>query len=181
MADPTDTAAPRFHIDLDDGFAVEADGSSVDLGPGRGAAPALVLRMLAARAHSLAHVLDDWSRAFRLAPNRDDRPRDAILSRVLEDAAAALGDPAALLCAARLAGAVATDRRLAAVEILQFREARLSPLQRIAVVDAAARWMDEEAGDELAYALLAAVCSTDVITSHAYLALLASADADTDR
>ena len=63
-------------------------------------------------------------------------------------------------------------QRLAAVGVLAEREERLSAVQRFAVVDAAARWMDEDAGDELAYALLSAVCSTDAATSHAYLALL---------
>jgi hypothetical protein len=40
------------------------------------------------------------------------------------------------------------------------------------VVDAAARWLDEDAGDELAYALLGAVCSAEATASRAYLALL---------
>lgn len=179
MGDPTDSDARRFRIELDGGVAVEADGSTVHLGPGKPDVPGLVVRMPAARAHVLAHVLDDWSRAFRLAPNRYDEPRDPVLARVLEEAAAALGDPGALVCESRLAGPVEPDQRLAAVEVLRTREERLTPVQRIAVVDAAARWMDEDAGDQLAYALLAAVCSTDVTTSHAYLALLTpTADAD---
>lgn len=174
MADPTDTDAPRIRIDLDGGVAVEADGSTVDLGAGAGDEPLLVLRMPRSRAHSLAHVLEDWSRAFRMAPNRNDKPQDWVLSRALEQAAAAVGDRKALACEVRLSGGVEPDQRLAAADVLKKREQRLTPLQRIAVVDAAARWMDEEdAGDQLAYALLAAVCSTDVTTSHAYLALLA--------
>jgi len=42
----------------------------------------------------------------------------------------------------------------------------------MAVVEAAARWMEEDAGNELAHALLASVCSTTVITNEVYLALL---------
>ncbi len=38
--------------------------------------------------------------------------------------------------------------------VLRDREPELSAVQQIAIVDSAARWMDEEAGDELAYALL---------------------------
>jgi hypothetical protein len=60
--------------------------------------------------------------------------------------------------------------------VLAKREERLSAVQRFAVVDAAARWLEEDAGDELAYALLGAVCSTDVATNNAYLALLSPPD-----
>jgi site-specific recombinase XerD len=49
--------------------------------------------------------------------------------------------------------------RLAAVAVLREREQRISAVQRIAVVDAAARWLAEDAGEELARALLEAVCS----------------------
>ena len=50
-------------------------------------------------------------------------------------------------------------QRLAAVTVLRERESQISPIQRIAVVDAAARWLGEDAGEELARALLEAVCS----------------------
>jgi hypothetical protein len=43
--------------------------------------------------------------------------------------------------------------------VLKDREHQLSAIQRLAVVDSAARWLSDEAGDELAWALLAAVCS----------------------
>lgn len=172
MADPTDSDARSLRIDLDGGVTIEADGTTADLGPGAEDEPVLVLRMPRGRAHSLAHVLEDWSRAFRMAPNRNDKPQDWVLSRALEEASAALGDRRALGCEARLSGTVESGQRLAAVEVLKSREERLTPLQRVAVVDAAANWMNEDAGDELAYALLAAVCSTDVTTSHAYIALL---------
>ena len=67
------------------------------------------------------------------------------------------------------------EQRLAAVAVLRDREPALSPLQRMAVIDAAARWMDEDTGDELAYALLSAACSSDVATSQAYVELLTPA------
>ena len=57
--------------------------------------------------------------------------------------------------------------------ILGEREAQLSAVQRLALVDAAAWWLSEpNGGEELAYALLAATCSGVVTTEHAYLALI---------
>ena len=46
-------------------------------------------------------------------------------------------------------------------------------LQRLALVDAAASWLSESDGDDqLAHALLAAACMTEVAAEHAYLALI---------
>jgi hypothetical protein len=46
-------------------------------------------------------------------------------------------------------------------------------LQRLALVDAAAWWLSEpNGGEELAYALLAVTCSTEVTTERVYLALI---------
>ncbi len=56
--------------------------------------------------------------------------------------------------------------------MLLHREARLSAVQRVAVVDAAAWWLGEEAGDQLAWALLEAVCSASTTTGQVYVALL---------
>jgi hypothetical protein len=177
MADPTDSDAPRFHVELDGGVAVDASVPARPDDP-----PVLLLRLPASRAHSLAHLLDDWSRSFGLTPNHSDRPIDRVLARTLETVAAALGDAGALRCQSRASGGITEQQRLAAVGVLAERESALSPLQRLAAVDAAARFMDEDAGDELAYALLGAVCSTDVTTSHAYLALLTPAlDPDGDQ
>jgi hypothetical protein len=59
------------------------------------------------------------------------------------------------------------------VAVLGEREAQLSAVQRLALVDAAAWWLSEpNGGEELAYALLAASCSTEVNTEHTYLALI---------
>ncbi|MCA1822621.1 MAG: hypothetical protein LC644_13055, partial [Pseudonocardia sp.] len=50
---------------------------------------------------------------------------------------------------------------------------RLSALQRLAPVDAAASWLSEpNSGDQMAHALLAAACTTDATAEHAYLALI---------
>ncbi|HEX4103000.1 MAG: hypothetical protein WAN20_09670 [Pseudonocardiaceae bacterium] len=57
--------------------------------------------------------------------------------------------------------------------VLGEREAHLSAVQRLALVDAAGCWLSEpNGGEELAYALLAASCATEVATEHAYLALI---------
>jgi hypothetical protein len=53
------------------------------------------------------------------------------------------------------------------------REPRLSGAQRIAIVDAAARWLAEDAGDELALALLTSVCTTGVAANQVFMALVA--------
>jgi hypothetical protein len=171
MANPTDVPFERFLAELDGGEAVQADGATVRTASGE-VVPTLLLRLPVARAHTLAHLLDDWSRVFRLAPGNATSAADRLLAEALEAAAASVGEPGALRCASRLSGGVTAPQRLAAVGVLAEREDRLSALQRFAVVDAAARWLGEDAGDELTYALLSAVCSTDATTSHAYLALL---------
>jgi hypothetical protein len=172
MEDPTDLVRP-FRVELDGGEVIESDGGLLHPRMSREPVPGLVLRMPVPRAHALAHLLDDRSRALGVAPPRGFGSDDRVLSRTLEAAAAALGDVSAMRCAARAFGSVAAPQRLAAVGVLADRESRLSAVQRFAVVDAAARWLDDEAGDELAYALLAAVCESDVTTNQVYVALLA--------
>jgi hypothetical protein len=159
-------------VELDGGEVVELVGGMVRTTAGVEAGPALVLRMPASRAHSLAHLMDDWSRALGLAPPKGWATEERVLSRTLEAGAATLGEPGAMRCTARQFGEVSAPQRLAAVTVLAERESRLSAVQRFAVVDAAARWLGEDSGDELAYALLAAVCGTDVTTNQVYTALL---------
>jgi hypothetical protein len=55
------------------------------------------------------------------------------------------------------------------------REFRLSAVQRLALVDAAASWLSEpNDGDQLEYALLGSVHPTEVTTEQVYLALITS-------
>jgi hypothetical protein len=62
---------------------------------------------------------------------------------------------------------------LAAVAVLGEREAHLSAVQRLALVDAVAWWLSEpNGGEELAYALLAATYSVEITMEHVYLALI---------
>jgi hypothetical protein len=132
-----------------------------------------VLRMSPARAHVLAHVLDEWSRAALIfATLRSSEVTERALAWTLEAGAAAIGDPEAGRCALRVAQTPTAAQRVAAVSVLQQRERRISPVQRIAVVDAAARWLTEDAGEEFAQALLQAVCTKTTTANFAYLALI---------
>jgi hypothetical protein len=96
------------------------------------------------------------------------------LSRTLELAAAVLGDgdePCAR--SSRGSRVIPNRQRLAAAAVLGEREAHLSAVQRLALVDAAAWWLSEpNGGEELAYTLLAATCSAEVTTEHVYLTLI---------
>ena len=150
-------------VDIGGGTSVEADGSTVELAGG--AVPVLVLRLPAARAHRLAHSLVGDS-----AP--DLVPADHSLARGIEAVAAVAGELGALHCAARDLRGVGQQQRMNAAGVLRDREPRLSPVQRIAVIDAAARWMEEDAGDELAFALLRAACLSELAASQAYVELL---------
>jgi len=173
MANPTDPHAETFRAELDDGQIVEADGSTIS-DPASGASvPAVLLRMSPARAHTLAHILDDWSRvALIYATLRSSQVTERALAWTLDAGAAAAGDPEAARCALRVAEVPSAAQRLAAAAVLSEREHRITPVQRIAVVDAAARWMAEESGEELAQALLQAVCTEPTTASFVYLALI---------
>ena len=109
-------------------------------------------------------------------------PDELTLSRMLELAAAALddhGEP--MMRSPRGSRVIPNRQRLAAVVVLGKREAQLSAIQRLALVDAAAWWLSEpNGGEELAYALLAAGCSGAVTTEHAYLALITPSDEPDD-
>jgi hypothetical protein len=173
MTDPIDHPDRFFRLDLDGGASVYAEREH---GPTAGAVASMVtVRLPATRAHALSHLMQDWVSAFRFAPDRSDVPSTRLLGRAIEDAAAALGELGALACATRAGGSVAPEQRLAAVGVLRTVEPAMSPVARIAVVDAAARWMEEDAGDELAFALLRAACSSEVNASQAYVELISPA------
>jgi hypothetical protein len=92
------------------------------------------------------------------------------LSRTLDLAASVLGDPEPLMPMQRGSHTVLSRQRLDAVAVLAERETRLSSLQRLALVNAAASWLSEpNGGDQLAHALLGAACTTEVTAEHAYL------------
>src|SRR5213075_271591 len=109
--------------------------------------------------------LDEWSGVSRIF-NRAARPAlDEIdLSRSLEVAASVLGDDnEPPLHQPRGDRTVLSRQRLAAVAVLAERESRLSAVQRLTLVDAAAWWLtDSSGGEDLARALLAAACTEEV-------------------
>lgn len=164
MSDPIDPTAPGFRADLEGGTVVTVAGGRT-----------VVVELPAARAHVLAHVLGDWAGAFAVVLDKGELPSNYTLGRVIDDAAATAGDVEALACATRRSGSVLATQRHAALAVLEQQEPRLSGLQRLAVVDAAAGWLQQDAGDELAFALLGAVCSTDIATNQTYIALLTPA------
>jgi hypothetical protein len=134
-----------------------------------------VLRLVPWRARSVARVLQEWSSVSRIFHQATRSCLNELdLSRTLELAAAALGDGDEPVTRSTRGSRVIPNRqRLAAVAVLGERDAHLSALQRLALVDAAAWWLSEHnGGEELAYALLAASCSDAVTTEHAYLALI---------
>ncbi|HSZ29977.1 MAG TPA: lysozyme inhibitor LprI family protein [Pseudonocardiaceae bacterium] len=173
MADPTQFDPDRIRVALDHGEVVELDGGTVLLDGEE--SPSVVLRLAPWRARSVARVLEEWSAVSRVV-NRATRPSpdEVKLSRTLELAASALDDDDKLLPRfPRGTRTIPSGQRLAAVAVLGEREDRLSAVQRLALVDAAAWWLsDPNGGQELAYALLAATCSAEVTTERVYLALI---------
>jgi hypothetical protein len=153
-------------LDIGGGTSVETDGTTVELSGSP--VPVIVLRLPASRAHRLAHSLVG-------DPAPDLVPADRTLARGIEAVAAVAGEPGALRCAADDVRGIGQRQRLNVAGVLRDQEPRLSPVQRIAVVDAAARWMEEDAGDELAFALLRAARLSELAASQAYVELLAPA------
>lgn len=173
MANPTDPPSGHFRAELDDGQIVESDGSTIT-NPETGATEtAVVLRMTPRRAHTLAHVLEDWCRvALVFATLRSSETTERALAWTLEAGAATAGDPEAGRHTLRFPDMPSTSQRLAAVTVLRERETSITPVQRIAIVDAAARWLGEDSGEELARALLEAACPGRMTANFVYLALI---------
>ncbi len=151
MGERSERSAASLRLVLDFGESVELDGSMVWDPVAEGPAPAVVLRMPAHRAAWFGRVLLAYTRVCRLVGVELD---------------AAEGGPAwALARAASVAGfvepaaelrRVTSARRAAAAAVLRAAE-DLDDVTMVAVVDAAARWLDEPEGDEYAWALLGAV------------------------
>lgn len=172
MAEATQFDPDRLRVALDHGEVVELDGGTLMLGDEE--SPSVVLRLTPWRARSVARVLEEWSAVSRVF-HRTPRPvlSELELSRTLDLAASALGDPESSGPLARGDRVVPSRQRLDAVAVLAEWESRLSALQRLAVVDAAASWLSEpNGGEQMAHALLGAACTTDVTAEHAYLALI---------
>jgi hypothetical protein len=181
MPDPRQFDPDRIRVVLDHGEAVELDGGTLVLDGQE--SPSVVLRLAPWRARSVARVLQEWSSVSRIFHHPTRTHLDELdLSRMLELAAAVLGggdEPT--VRSPRGSRAIPHRQRLAAVAVLGEREAHLSAVQRLALVDAAAWWLSEpNGGAELAYALLAASCTAGITTEHVYLALITQFDEPDD-
>jgi hypothetical protein len=181
MAEATQFDPEQLRVVLDNGEVVELDGSTVVLGDEE--SPSVLLRLAPWRARSVARVLEEWSAVSRVF-HRVPRPvlSELELSRTLDLAASTLGDPEPVAPLARGGRVVPSRQRLDAVAILAECEPRLSAVQRLALVDAAASWLSEpNGGEQLAHALLGAACTTEVTAEHAYLALITPPDTAGDQ
>ena len=177
MAEATQFDPDRLRVVLDNGEVVELDGGTLVLDGEE--SPSVVLRLAPWRARSVAQALEEWSAASTVF-NRASRPSpdELDLSRTLELAASVLGDgDGPLLRFPRGDYTVPSRQRLAAVAVLAEREAGLSAVQRLALVDAAAWWLTDPAGgQELAHALIDGACADRVTAEHVYLALITPPD-----
>jgi hypothetical protein len=180
MEEATQFNPDQLRVALDHGEVVELDGGTLVLGGEE--SPSVVLRLTPWRARSVARVLEEWSAVSRVF-HRAPRPilTEVELSRTLDLAASVLGDPEPTVSLVRGDRVVPSRQRLDAVAVLAERESRLSALQRLALVDAAASWLSEpNGGEQLAHALLGAACTTEVTAEHAYLALITPPDNSED-
>lgn len=176
MTNPMQPDPDHLQVALDNGEVVELDGGTLMLGAEE--SPSVLLRLAPWRARSVARVLEEWSAVSRVF-HRAPRPilTELELSRTLDLAASALGDPEPTMPMPRGDRVVPSRQRLDAVAVLAERETRLSALQRLALVDAAASWLSEpNGGEQLAHALLGAACTTEITAEHAYLALITPPD-----
>ncbi len=181
MPDPTQFNPEHLRVALDHDDVLELDGATLTVN--NHDTPTVLLRLTPRRARSMARILAEWSSVAQTFI-RSARPYldELDLSRTLELAAAVLddGDEPALR-APRGTRVVTNQQRLTAVALLGDREAQLSAVQRLALVDAAAWWLtDPHGGEHLAHALLAATCTTQVSTEHVYLALITPPDPPDD-
>ena len=152
MGERSEPRPVPLRLVLEFGETVELDGSSLYDPVAEAAVPAVVLRMPPHRAAWFGRVLSAYTRVCRLAGVELDasEPGPAwALGRV----ASAAGH---LESAAVELGRVTSARRMSAAAVLRASE-DFDDVTMIAVVDAAARWLEEPAGDEYAYALLGAV------------------------
>jgi hypothetical protein len=181
MPDPMQLDPDRIRVVLDHGETVELDGGTLVLDGQE--SPSVVLRLAPWRARSVARVLREWSSVSRIF-HHPTRPHldEVDLSRTLELAAAVLGaDNEPKVRSLRGSRVIPNRQRLAAVAVLGEREAHLSAVQRLALVDAAAWWLSEpNGGEEFAYALLAASCAAEITTEHVYLTLITPFDEPDD-
>ena len=156
---------------MDNGEVVEVDGSTlVDEDSGR-TVTAVVLRLPAWRAHALAHALASWNRAVDLFEEVTNISHDeSDLAWALSAASSAAGDARARQEALRGTTSVLSGQRAKAAAFLKDGEV-FDMGTLIAIVDAAAWWIDQPHGDSYCTSLLNAVTELETAGA-AYLALI---------
>jgi hypothetical protein len=151
MSERSEPHVTPLRLVLDFGDTVELDGSSIYDPTEETTVPAVILRMPPHRAAYLGEVLDKYTLVSRLA-GADPVTEERGPAWALGHAAAAAGfvdrpdEPRRVTSAQRMAAAAALQAS---------RDFDTTTV--IAVVDAAARWLEEPDGGEFAYALLGAV------------------------
>jgi hypothetical protein len=171
MANSTEGEPGRFRLAMDNGEIVEVDGSMlIDEDSGQ-AVPAVLVRLPRWRAHALGHVLASWNAAVDLFEHATQVSQDeSDLAWALHAASSAAGDQRAREEAQRPPTSVPSGRRATAAAVLRDREA-FEVHTLIAVVDAAAWWLDQPHGDNYCASLLNAVTDQETAGA-AYLALI---------
>ena len=154
MGESSEPRAVPLRLVLEFGESVGLDGSTLYDPVAEAAVPAVILRMPAHRAAWFGRVLLAYTRMCRLAGVELDAA-DRGPAWALERAASAAGfvETVAPPVAPRR---VTSAGRMAAGAVLMGVEG-FDDVMMIAVVDAAAHWLEEPDGDEYAYALLGAV------------------------
>ena len=152
MGDSTEPPPVPLRLVLQFGERVEVDGSTVYDPAAQRPTPAVLLRLPAHRAAWIGRTLDRYTRMCRLA-GADVAAGERGPAWALARAASAAGhvEPATVQLRR-----VTSARRAAAGAALRAAQ-DVDDITMIAVVDAAARWLDEPDGDEYAWALLGAV------------------------
>lgn len=173
MTNPTEDhdSQTRWWLELDDGelLAVgdmpETARRTVETGP------SVLLRLPAARAYDLSKVLSIYTRLMRLFDEATHvSGYEHQLSAALWDASLAARGESRAPTGGSEPSKVTSKARLRAMAVLQGQRPSLSHTALIGVVDAAARWLNEQQ-DDLARGLLEAA-GGDEAGSHAWLILL---------
>ena len=176
MGERSEPRAVPLRLVLEFGETVELDGSTLHDPVAEAEVPAVILRMPAHRAAWFGRMLIAYTRMCRLAGVELDAAERGP-AWALERAASAAGFVETVAPPVP-PGRVTSARRMAAGAVLMGVEG-FDDVTMIAVVDAAARWLEEPDGDEYAYALLGAVTDGPA-QSRAYAELLGTGSATSD-
>ena len=173
MTNPTQdhSASARWWLELDDGELLAVDEVPETAWRTIETGPSVLLRLPAARAYDLSKVLSLYTRFMRLFDEATHvSGYEHQLSSALRDASLAAREQTQAPTGGSEPSKVTSKARLRAMAVLQQHRPTLSHTALIGVVDAAARWVDEQE-DDLASGLLEAAGGEEA-GGHAWLILL---------